>query len=69
MNRLSRYLIKMITGLAFFCMTMMLSSLIVLADNPIIQTSYTADPAPMLYNDTVYLYTTHDADETRYGFF
>ncbi len=43
MNRLSRYLIKMITGLAFFCMTMMLSSLIVLADNPIIQTSYTAD--------------------------
>lgn len=69
MNRLSRYLIKMITGLAFFCMTMMLSSLIVLADNPIIQTSYTADPAPMLYNDTVYLYTTHDADDTRYGFF
>lgn len=24
-----------------------------LAQNPIIQTNYTADPAPMVYNDTV----------------
>jgi arabinoxylan arabinofuranohydrolase len=32
------------------------------ADNPIIQTKYTADPAPMVYNDTVYLYTSHDED-------
>ena len=30
---------------------------------PIIQTSYTADPAPMVYNDTVFLYTTHDEDD------
>ena len=30
------------------------------AQNPIIQTKYTADPAPMVYNDTVFLYTTHD---------
>ena len=29
------------------------------AQNPIIQTKYTADPAPMVYNDTVFLYTTH----------
>ena len=28
------------------------------AQNPIIQTKYTADPAPMVYNDTVFLYTT-----------
>jgi len=33
------------------------------ADNPIIQTKYTADPAPMVYNDTVYLYTGHDEDD------
>jgi len=33
------------------------------ADNPIIQTKYTADPAPMVYNDTVYLYTSHDEDD------
>ena len=32
------------------------------ADNPIIQTKYTADPAPLVYDDTVYLYTSHDED-------
>ena len=30
--------------------------------NPIIQTNYTADPAPMVYNGTLYLYTSHDED-------
>lgn len=39
------------------------------AQNPIIQTSYTADPAPMVYNDRVYLYTSHDEDETVKNFF
>ena len=29
---------------------------------PIIQTKYTADPAPLVHNDTVYLYTSHDED-------
>ncbi len=29
----------------------------------VIQTKYTADPAPMVYNDTVYLYTSHDEDD------
>lgn len=33
------------------------------AQMPIIQTQYTADPAPMVHNDTVYLYTTHDEDD------
>src|SRR4029079_5851485 len=32
------------------------------ADNPIIQTIYTADPAPLVFNDRVYLYTGHDED-------
>jgi arabinoxylan arabinofuranohydrolase len=32
------------------------------ADNPIIQTKFTADPAPLVYDDTVYLYTSHDED-------
>ncbi len=31
------------------------------ADNPIVQTSYTADPAPLVYNDTVYVYVGEDA--------
>ena len=30
---------------------------------PTIQTKFTADPAPMVYNDTVYLYTGHDEDD------
>jgi beta-xylosidase len=37
------------------------------AQNPIIQTKYTADPAPMVYNDTVFLYTGHDEDNA-FGF-
>ena len=33
------------------------------ADNPIIQTNFTADPAPLVYKGTVYLYTSHDEDD------
>lgn len=39
------------------------------ADNPIIQNIFAPDPAPMVYNDTVYLYTTHDEDETVNNFY
>jgi len=39
------------------------------AQNPIVQSFYTADPAPMVYNGTVYLYTSHDEDETEKNFF
>ena len=35
-----------------------------LADNPIVQTYYTTDPAPMVYNDTLYLYTGHDENNS-----
>ena len=38
-------------------------SLALHAQDPIIQTKYTADPAPMVYKDTVFLYTTHDEDD------
>jgi beta-xylosidase len=37
------------------------------AENPIIQTKFTADPAPMVYSNTVYLYTSHDEDDA-FGF-
>lgn len=30
---------------------------------PIIQTKYTADPAPLVHNDTIFLYTSHDEDD------
>lgn len=32
------------------------------ADNPIVQTMYTADPAPLVHDGRVYLYTGHDED-------
>ena len=36
------------------------------ADNPIVQTIYTADPAPLVYNGRVYVYTGHDEDNSTY---
>ena len=41
------------------------SVLSVQAQNPIIQTKYTADPAPYVHGDTIYLYTTHDEDDAE----
>jgi hypothetical protein len=39
------------------------------ADNPIIQTNYTGDPAPMVYNDRFYVYCGHDEDVIVNNFF
>lgn len=36
------------------------------AQNPIVQTNYTADPAPMVYNGKMYLYTSHDEDNATW---
>lgn len=36
------------------------------ADNPIVQTIYTADPAPLVHNGRLYLYTGHDEDSSTY---
>jgi arabinoxylan arabinofuranohydrolase len=38
------------------------------ADNPFVQTIYTADPAPFVYNGVLYAYLDHDEDGT-YGWF
>ena len=37
--------------------------------NPIITSIYTADPAPMVYGDTLYLFTTHDEDQLVNDFY
>lgn len=37
--------------------------------NPIVTNIYTADPAPMVFEDTLYLYTTHDEDELINNFY
>jgi hypothetical protein len=34
--------------------------------NPIVQTIYTADPAPLVVGDTLYLYTGHDEDKSTW---
>jgi len=39
------------------------------ADNPFVQTSYTADPAPMVHEGTLYVYTSHDEDVTVDNFY
>lgn len=36
------------------------------AQNPIIQTWCTPDPAPMVHNDSVYVYTGHDEDGSKW---
>lgn len=48
---------------------LLISAVATMAQNPIIRTYYTADPAPMVHNGTVYLYTSHDEDTTVNNFF
>lgn len=48
----------------FYCLSLILIHLVSHAQNPVIQTVYTADPAPLVHNDTLFLYTGHDEDET-----
>jgi hypothetical protein len=52
--------------LTYLLMAASLFPLLNFAQNPIIQTLYTTDPAPMVYNDTVYLYTGHDEDNATW---
>lgn len=33
------------------------------AQNPIVQTMYTADPAPLIHNDTLFVFVGHDEDD------
>jgi arabinoxylan arabinofuranohydrolase len=51
-----------ILGMFSLMLIMAFAITICYADNPIVQTKYTADPAPMVYGDTLYLYSTHDED-------
>lgn len=36
------------------------------ARNPFVQTCYTTDPAPMVHNDTLYVYTGHDENKADF---
>lgn len=55
-----------VTGMVI---SILMSSLMIHAQNPVIEHLYTADPAAMVWNDTVYLYTGHDeASPTHDGY-
>jgi arabinoxylan arabinofuranohydrolase len=49
-------------------LTVAIPDTICFADNPFVQTIYTADPAPFVYNGVVYAFLDHDEDGT-YGWF
>ena len=38
----------------------------VAAQNPFVQTWFTSDPAPMVHNGTMYVYTGHDEDNADF---
>ena len=54
----------------FFCIAPAVIASMAAADipelnMPIVQTKFTADPAPMLHNDTIFLYTSHDESDAE----
>lgn len=53
-------------SIAIILILFVVSSSSIDAQNPIIQTNYTADPAPMVYNNKLYLYTSHDEDNSTW---
>lgn len=60
MKVLLRRFIVLVTVSCFIGGEFFLMPHVAKAENPIIQTTYTADPAPLVVGDTVYLYTTRD---------
>lgn len=70
-NNLNKY--RLLTSIKFTCQwrnvalgTALFSCWELHAQNPIVQTAYTADPAPLVYNDKLYLYTSHDEDDSTW---
>ncbi len=57
---------KFIVGALLGTLLLGMSPVTAKADNSIVQTIYTTDPAPMVYGDTVYVYTGHDEDGASY---
>ena len=59
MKRLALYVSSVLTAAAVITG---ITAVPVSADNPICQTAFTPDPAPMVYEDTLYVYTGRDRD-------
>lgn len=47
-------------------MMMAAAAMCATAQNPVIQTVFTPDPAPFVHGDTVYLFVDHDEDDAQY---
>ncbi|MEO7934390.1 MAG: glycoside hydrolase family 43 protein [Chthoniobacterales bacterium] len=58
MNCSYRFLAAILAGWLFFAVNGR-------AADPVVQTCFTADPAPLVHNGVVYLYTGHDEDDAR----
>jgi len=58
-HRFKKYLVRVAIAAAFT------HGLLGHADNPVVQTKFTADPAPIVVGDTVYLITSHDEDDAH----
>lgn len=67
--RRTKLCVKALVGVLAVSMGMLFVQKPAQADNPIVQNNYTADPSPMAYGDTLYLYTSHDEDETVENFY
>ena len=59
---MKKHVTKIVVGAMILCLAGLSLYIPSKADNPIVQNIYTADPAPMVSGDTMYLYTTHDED-------
>lgn len=59
---MKKHVTKIVVGTMILCLAGLSLYIPSKADNPIVQNIYTADPAPMVSGDTMYLYTTHDED-------
>jgi arabinoxylan arabinofuranohydrolase len=59
-----KHLIRKVTSL--YCFVTLALPTTGITQNPVIQTIYTADPAPLVYKDTVFLYTGHDEDKSTW---
>ena len=57
--KITHKLILLLFFLSFFFINLF-------AQNPVIQTCFTTDPAPLVYDGTVYLYTGHDEDKADF---
>ena len=50
----------------FLSIFMAAAATVCFSQNPIVQTNYTTDPAPMVDGDRMYVYTGHDEDHASF---